>query len=47
MARAIAEVAMWLMDHQMNIRLSEEFGQYSSGFAQKVANHRLRQCSAR
>ncbi len=24
----IAEVAMWLMDHQMNLRLSEEFGQY-------------------
>ena len=24
----IAEVAMWLMDHQMNQRLSEEFGQY-------------------
>jgi hypothetical protein len=24
----IAEVAMWLMDHQMNIRLSEEFGEY-------------------
>jgi len=24
----IAEVAMWLMDHQMNIRLSEEFSQY-------------------
>jgi hypothetical protein len=24
----IAEVAMWLMDHQMNIRLSEGFGQY-------------------
>lgn len=24
----IAEVAMWLMDHQMNIRLSETFGQY-------------------
>ncbi|HEV2971694.1 MAG TPA: DNA methyltransferase [Pirellulales bacterium] len=24
----IAEVAMWLMDHQMNVRLSEEFGQY-------------------
>lgn len=24
----IAEVAMWLMDHQMNIRLSESFGQY-------------------
>ncbi|MCY2989256.1 MAG: class I SAM-dependent DNA methyltransferase [Planctomycetota bacterium] len=24
----IAEVAMWLMDHQMNLRLSKEFGQY-------------------
>jgi hypothetical protein len=24
----IAEVAMWLMDHQMNLRLSEVFGQY-------------------
>ncbi|MCD4726021.1 MAG: hypothetical protein K8R46_00005, partial [Pirellulales bacterium] len=24
----IAEVAMWLMDHQMNLKLSEEFGQY-------------------
>ncbi|MFZ2655610.1 MAG: DNA methyltransferase [Victivallales bacterium] len=24
----IAEVAMWLMDHQMNIKLSEEFGMY-------------------
>lgn len=24
----IAEVAMWLMDHQMNMRVSEEFGQY-------------------
>jgi hypothetical protein len=24
----IAEVAMWLMDHQMNTRLSETFGQY-------------------
>jgi hypothetical protein len=24
----IAEVAMWLIDHQMNLRLSEEFGQY-------------------
>ena len=24
----IAEVAMWLMDHQMNLMLSEEFGQY-------------------
>ena len=25
---SIAEVAMWLMDHQMNMRLSEAFGQY-------------------
>ena len=24
----IGEVAMWLMDHQMNLRISEEFGQY-------------------
>jgi len=24
----VAEVAMWLMDHQMNLRVSEEFGQY-------------------
>ncbi len=24
----IAEVAMWLMDHQMNIKLSEELGKY-------------------
>ncbi len=24
----IAEVAMWLMDHQMNIKLSQAFGQY-------------------
>jgi type I restriction-modification system DNA methylase subunit len=24
----IAEAAMWLMDHQMNLRLSETFGQY-------------------
>ena len=24
----IAQVALWLMDHQMNLRVSEEFGQY-------------------
>ena len=24
----IAEVAMWLMDHQMNMQISNEFGQY-------------------
>ena len=26
----IAQTAMWLMDHQMNLRVSEEFGQYFS-----------------
>ena len=26
----IAQTAMWLMDHQMNMRVSEEFGQYFS-----------------
>jgi type I restriction-modification system DNA methylase subunit len=29
-AARIAEVAMWLMDHQMNMMVSEEFGQYFS-----------------
>ena len=24
----IAQVALWLMDHQMNMQVSEEFGQY-------------------
>ena len=24
----ISEVAMWLVDHQMNMRISEEFGEY-------------------
>jgi len=27
-ASKIAEVAMWLIDHQMNMKISEEFGQY-------------------
>ena len=27
-ATRIAEVAMWLIDHQMNMKISEEFGQY-------------------
>ena len=27
-ASRIAEVAMWLIDHQMNMKISEEFGQY-------------------
>ena len=33
----IAEVAMWLMDHQMNIRLSEAFGQYFARLPLKKA----------
>ena len=24
----IAQVALWLTDHQMNMKISEEFGQY-------------------
>ena len=27
-AARIAETAMWLIDHQMNMKISEEFGQY-------------------
>ncbi len=27
-AAQIAQVAMWLVDHQMNVRVSDEFGQY-------------------
>ncbi len=35
----IAEVAMWLMDHQMNVRLSEAFGLYFSRLPlRKAAN---------
>ena len=33
----IAEVAMWLIDHQMNVRLSEEFGQYFARLPLKKA----------
>jgi hypothetical protein len=33
----IAEVAMWLMDHQMNIRLSEAFGHYFARLPLKKA----------
>jgi hypothetical protein len=35
----IAEVAMWLMDHQMNIRLSEAFGQYFVRLPLKKSPH--------
>ncbi|MEI6044034.1 MAG: DNA methyltransferase [Chloroflexota bacterium] len=35
----IAEVALWLMDHQMNIRLSETFGQYYTRIPLQAAAH--------
>lgn len=35
----IAEVAMWLMDHQMNQRLSEEFGDYFVRLPLKKSPH--------
>ena len=35
----IAEVAMWLMDHQMNLRLSEAFGQYFVRLPLKKSPH--------
>ena len=40
----IAEVAMWLMDHQMNIRLSESLRPIlRPAAAEEIADHRLRQ----
>lgn len=36
-AAKIAEVAMWLIDHQMNMRVSEEFGQYVARLPLKKA----------
>lgn len=35
----IAEVAMWLMDHQMNLRVSEEFGEYFVRLPLKKSPH--------
>jgi len=35
----IAEVALWLMDHQMNIRLSEAFGRYYARLPLKKSPH--------
>lgn len=35
----IAEVAMWLMDHQMNVLLSEEFGEYVLRIPLKKSPH--------
>lgn len=36
-AAKIAEVAMWLIDHQMNMQVSEEFGQYFARLPLKKA----------
>jgi hypothetical protein len=35
----IAEVAIWLTDHQMNLKVSEEFGQYFARLPLKKAPH--------
>ena len=35
----IAQVALWLMDHQMNVRVSEEFGHYVARIPLKAAPH--------
>ncbi|MDZ4143854.1 MAG: DNA methyltransferase [Burkholderiales bacterium] len=35
----IAQVAMWLMDHQMNLRVSEEFGLYFARIPLKTSPH--------
>ncbi len=35
----IAEVAMWLMDHQMNLRLSETFGLYYARIPLRASAH--------
>jgi len=35
----IAQTAMWLMDHQMNLRVSEEFGQYSAACPDQIRRH--------
>lgn len=35
----IAQVALWLMDHQMNLRVSEEFGTYFARIPLKTSPH--------
>ncbi|HUW25199.1 MAG TPA: DNA methyltransferase [Gallionella sp.] len=35
----IAQVALWLMDHQMNLRVSEEFGMYFARIPLKTSPH--------
>jgi len=40
----IAQTALWLMDHQMNMLVSEEFGSLLCTVAvQKIGNHHSRQ----
>ncbi len=38
-AAQIAQVAMWLMDHQMNLRVSEEFGLYFARIPLRTSPH--------
>ncbi|APW46493.1 hypothetical protein RA876_09040 [Rhodoferax antarcticus] len=38
-AAQIAQVALWLMDHQMNLRVSEEFGLYFARIPLKTTPH--------
>jgi type I restriction-modification system DNA methylase subunit len=43
----IAQVALWLVDHQMNLKVSEEFGAYFVRIPLKhAATHRARQRAA-
>lgn len=35
----IAQVALWLIDHQINMKISEEFGAYFARIQLKVASH--------
>ncbi len=35
----VAQVALWLIDHQMNLRVSEEFGQYFARIPLKATPH--------
>lgn len=37
----IAQVALWLMDHQMNLRISEEFGMYFARIPLRTTPHIL------
>jgi MmeI, DNA-methyltransferase domain len=44
MAARIAEVALWLMDHQMDPKVSESFGQLYQRLPLKKLVHSDRQC---